>query len=110
MFADPCLVSSGETALFIVFAAAFGVSIAMGLCWLIQMRFARQGIKVGCLAMTLTGLLAGYLAKLALPDRRAYADCGFTPDIVFFPGYAFIVAPFAMLAALFFFLRVRRRG
>jgi len=60
--------------------------------------------------MPVTALLAGYTAAFFVPGRQATEGCGATPDIIFFPGYAFIVAPFAMLAGLFLFLRGRRSG
>ncbi|MDF8334834.1 hypothetical protein [Novosphingobium cyanobacteriorum] len=110
MFADPCMVTSEETIIFLAMSAAFGVFIAIALAWIIRTRLPEQGAKVGCLGMSSTGVLAGYLARLALPDGRTFAECGLTPDLMFFPGYAFIVAPLAMLAALFLFLRGRRRG
>lgn len=110
MFADPCMVTDNETIIFLALSAAFGVLIAIALAWIIRTRLPEQSAKVGCLGMSSTGVLAGYLAKLALPDGRIFAECGLTPDLIFFPSYAFIVAPLAMLAALFLFLRVRRRG
>ncbi|WP_421837504.1 hypothetical protein [Novosphingobium sp.] len=110
MFTDPCLVSNFETALFLALATTFGLSIGVGLGWLVRTRLSEQGTKVGCLAMPVTALAAGYLAAVLLPGRGARENCGFTPEIAFFPGYAFIVAPLAMLATLILFHLVGRRG
>jgi len=60
--------------------------------------------------MPVTAMLAGYTAAFIVPGRQVTEGCGATPDFIFFPGYAFIVAPFAMLAGLFLSLRVRRNS
>jgi len=110
MFSNPCSVTTFESAVFFVLAIAFGLAIGSGLAALIRARFSAQALKVGCLAMPVTALLAGYIAASIVPGRQATEGCGATPDFIFFPGYAFIIAPFAMLVGLFLFLRSRRPG
>lgn len=106
MISDICAPTAVETAVFFLLAVVFGFLVGSGLASFLRSRWASQGIKVGCLAMPITALSAGFLAKLVLPDSNDAQLCGFTPDVIFFPGYAFIIAPFAMLAALFVFLQI----
>jgi hypothetical protein len=86
MFSNPCSATTFESAVFFVLAISFGLAVGSGLAALIRKRFSAQALKVGCLAMPVTALLAGYIAAFIVPGRQAREGSGATPDFIFFPG------------------------
>ena len=100
MFRDLCSVTDADTAVFIAVCAIWGAVMGYVLAHRARPWLRRHAPKIGCLAMPLIAFPAGYGAALLFPDPRTQgSECGYTPDVIFYPGYAFALTPVAMIIA-----------